>query len=299
MGAGAIGEDNYGLNLSADDDADQESENEDCSLPELSMDQLLGSSGSLGSLRCFLGRRRLEPLPEEDSPGSGKHQVGWWWQRFQTTSKSSVGANAEERDRVFVKLNQEDEEFRRKIVDLHRKLSDVDADVSYAETAGLPNSRSSREAERLKELEAVARRAEETNSRNAEEMNAERRREAMRREDSAEASDRRKYRSRRQADQLRRSRRFEEEYDDQNGSPSSETNFLNRLRLKRRSMKLLSFLSGKAADRSQEERAARLLRMYMPEKGGARSTQNTISIHHTSRDRRFWKLRNRRRTSSA
>ncbi|XP_025073110.1 uncharacterized protein LOC105423144 [Pogonomyrmex barbatus] len=77
--AGTIGEDNYGLNLSAEDDADQESENEDCSLPELSMDQLLGGSGSLGSLRCFLGRRRLEPLPEEeDSPGSGKHQVGWW-----------------------------------------------------------------------------------------------------------------------------------------------------------------------------------------------------------------------------
>lgn len=73
------GEDNYGLNLSAEDDVDQESENEDCSLPELSMDQLLGGSGSLGSLRCFLGRRRLEPLPEEeDSPGSGKHQVGWW-----------------------------------------------------------------------------------------------------------------------------------------------------------------------------------------------------------------------------
>lgn len=185
---------------------------------------------------------------------------------------------------------------------MHRKLSDVDADVGYAapETAGSPNSRSSKEAERLRELEAVARRAEETNSRNVEEMNAERRREAMRREDSAEPSDRRRYRSRR-SDQLRRSRRFEEEFDDQNGSPSStgETNFLNRLRLKRRSMKLLSFLSGKAADRSQEERAARLLRMYMPEKSGARSTQNTISIHHTSRDRRFWKLRNRRRTSSA
>lgn len=66
------------MNLSVDDDADQESENEDCGLPELNMDQLLGS-GSLGSLRCFLGRRRLEPLPEEeDSPGSGKDQVGWW-----------------------------------------------------------------------------------------------------------------------------------------------------------------------------------------------------------------------------
>ncbi|KYN06675.1 hypothetical protein ALC62_02333 [Cyphomyrmex costatus] len=278
MGAGAIGEDNYGLNLSAEDDVDQESENEDCSLPELSMDQLLGSSGSLGSLRCFLGRRRLEPLPEEeDSPGSGKHQ----------------------RDRVFAKLNQEDEEFRRKIVDLHRKLSDVDA---ASEMVGSPNSKSSKEAERLKELEAVARRAEETNSRNVEEMNAEKRREEMRRADSAEANDKRRHRSKR-TDQLRRSKRFEEDFDDQNerASPSStgETNFLNRLRLKRRSMKLLSFLSGKAADRSQEERAARLLRMYMPEKGGARSTQNTISIHHTSRDRRFWKLRNRRRTSSA
>lgn len=206
----------------------------------------------------------------------------------------------DERDRVFAKLNQEDEEFRRKIVDLHRKLSDVDADAGFATpgTAGSPDSRSFKEAERLRELEAVARRAEETNSRNAEE-----RREAMRREDSAETSDRRRNRSRRQAEQLRRSRRFEEEFDDQSGraSPSStsETNFLNRLRLKRRSMKLLSFLSGKAADRSQEERAARLLRMYMPEKSGTRSTQNTISIHHTSRDRRFWKLRNRRRTSSA
>ncbi|XP_076228035.1 protostome-specific GEF isoform X1 [Nomia melanderi] len=76
--AAGSGEDNYGLNLSTEDDADQESENEDCSLPELNMDQLLGS-GSLSSLRCFLGRRRLEPLPEEeDSPGSGKDQVGWW-----------------------------------------------------------------------------------------------------------------------------------------------------------------------------------------------------------------------------
>lgn len=171
------------------------------------------------------------------------------------------------------------------------------------EATGSPGSRSFREAERLRELEAVARRAEETNSRNAEEMNAERRREAMQKEDFAEASDKRRQRSKRQIEQLRRSKRFEEDFDDQNGTMSSsssgETNFLNRLRLKRRSMKLLSFLSGKAADRSQEERAARLLRMYMPDKGGSRTAQNTISIHHTSRDRRFWKLRNRRRTSSA
>ncbi|XP_067215148.1 uncharacterized protein C05D11.13-like [Linepithema humile] len=182
-------------------------------------------------------------------------------------------------------------------------LSDVDADANaQSEATGSPSSRSFREAERLRELEAVARRAEETSSRNAEKMNAERRREIMQREDSEETSERRGHRNRRRFE-LRRSRRFDEDSDDQNGRASppstSETNFLNRLRLKRRSMKLLSFLSGKAADRSQEERAARLLRMYMPDKSGARTAQNTISIHHTSRDRRFWKLRNRRRTSSA
>lgn len=140
--------------------------------------------------------------------------------------------------------------------------------------------------ERLRELESVARRAEETSSRNAEKMNAERRREVLASVDGS--ADKRRHR---RQDLQRRSRRLEEEIDEQSGA--SETNFLNRLRIKRRSMKLLSFLSGKAADRSQEERAARLLRMYMP---GTRG-QNTISIHHTSRDRRFWKLRSRRRTA--
>lgn len=207
---------------------------------------------------------------------------------------------------MFAKLSQEDEEFRRKIVDLHRKLSDVDADNmgDGSDATGSPSCRGFSETERLsRELEAVARRAEETSSRNAAEaaMNAVRKRERMidgRREDSGDDET-----SGRPMERLRlRSRRTEEDYDDQTTGPSSasETNFLNRLRLKRRSLKLLSFLSGRASDRSQEERAARLLRMYMPDqKSGSRTTQNTISIHHTSRDRRFWKLRNRRRTSSA
>ncbi|XP_033176569.1 uncharacterized protein LOC100749680 isoform X2 [Bombus impatiens] len=81
IGSGNVvtfGEDNYGLNLSVEEEVDQESENDDCNLSELNMDQLLGS-GSLSSLRCFLGRQRLEPLPEEeDSSGSAKDQVGWW-----------------------------------------------------------------------------------------------------------------------------------------------------------------------------------------------------------------------------
>ncbi|XP_025602970.2 uncharacterized protein LOC105691992 isoform X2 [Athalia rosae] len=73
----ASGEDNYGLNLNMDDDQDLESEGRD-GIPSISMDQLL-AGGSVSSLRCFIARRRLEPLlEEEDSPGSGKQQVGWW-----------------------------------------------------------------------------------------------------------------------------------------------------------------------------------------------------------------------------
>lgn len=183
-------------------------------------------------------------------------------------------------------------------MNLHRKLSDVE-DTCVADGA-------SKEAERLRELESVARRAEETReSRNAEAMRSEgylgpelgdTRRGRYGRRGDAQQEQRRK----RMELFQRKTSRLEEESDDQNdSSPSrtSEKNFLNRLRIKRRSMKLLSFLSGKAADRSQEERAARLLRMYMPEKGS--KAQNTISIHHTSRDRRFWKLRSRRRTNSS
>lgn len=190
-------------------------------------------------------------------------------------------------------------------------MDDVGCGDASAGSPAADSRASSKEAERLRELESVARRAEETSSRNAEKMNAERRREVLLQKEASSASGetsdtKKKHRNRRQSDLYflhRRSRRLEEEGDDQNGaSPSGagsgETNFLNRLRIKRRSMKLLSFLSGKAADKSQEERAARLLRMYMPERG-VRGSQNTISIHHTSRDRRFWKLRSRRRTSSA
>lgn len=46
------------------------------------MEQIIGNSciGNTGnSLKNFLNRRRLEPLPEEDdSSGSDKVQVGWW-----------------------------------------------------------------------------------------------------------------------------------------------------------------------------------------------------------------------------
>ncbi|XP_033227024.1 uncharacterized protein LOC117179394 [Belonocnema kinseyi] len=72
---GLFGEDSFGLK---NEDPDADSDNEECDIPELNMDQLLGST-SMGSLKNFLGRRRLEPLPEEeDSSGSGKNQVGWW-----------------------------------------------------------------------------------------------------------------------------------------------------------------------------------------------------------------------------
>lgn len=192
-------------------------------------------------------------------------------------------------------------------MNLHRKLSDVEDTC----TTEVTSSDIAKEAERLKELESVARRAEETReNRNAERIEAEQaEREGYLSAELGDARDRRY--SRRGETQHERRRRMElfgiqrktgkldEDSEDQNDtSPSrTEKNFLYRLRIKRRSMKLFSFLSGKAADRSQEERAARLLRMYMPEKGS--KAQNTISIHHTSRDRRFWKLRSRRRTNSS
>lgn len=222
-----FGEDNYGLNLSVDDDADQESENEDCNLSELNMDQLLGS-GSLSSLRCFLGRQRLEPLPEEeDTSGSAKDQVGWWWQRFQSATSKNVGSSSDgnERDRIFARLSQEDEEFRRKIVNLHRKLSDVE-DTCTNETSD--SLKISKEAERLKELESVARRAEETReNRDAEQAN---KREGYL---STELGDTRSRRYRRNDTQherrkrmeffRRKSNKLEEDSDDQNDNSPSRT----------------------------------------------------------------------------
>ncbi|XP_066594819.1 uncharacterized protein PsGEF [Prorops nasuta] len=81
---GISGGDNYGLSISVDDGQEDDGESDDWglekkSLPELNMEQLL-IGGSLGSQRCFLSRRRLAPLPEEEvSPGSGgRNQVGWW-----------------------------------------------------------------------------------------------------------------------------------------------------------------------------------------------------------------------------
>lgn len=229
---------------------------------------------------------------------------------MQPATSKNVSSNIDvtERDRIFAKLSQEDEEFRRKIVDLHRKLSDVDEGPKKLEMASQDSSKTSKEVERLKELESVALRAEESNNRNAEKISFERlQKEAYAAIGVAEPSDKCRYRMldtqhdrRKQIESMqRKSNKLGEESSGRNSgspTPTSETNFLNRLRIKRRSLKLLSFLSGKAYDRSQEERATRLLKMYMPEKGT--KTQNTICIHHTSRDRRFWKLRSRRRSSS-
>ena len=161
--------------------------------------------------------------------------------------------------------------------------------------------------ERLQELEMVAKRAEETFTRNSIEVARERFRESHS-ESLPETSDRRRQKrlnvehgKNRYLEFLRRrSEKVEGESDEresEDGSRSSESTFLNRLRIRRCSVKLLSFLSGKTGDKAQEERANRLLQMYAPDKGSR--GPNTISIHHSSRDRRFWKLRNRRRSSSA
>lgn len=138
--------------------------------------------------------------------------------------------------------------------------------------------RSDNKIERLRELEMVAKRAEETFDKNS--IERERFRES-------------------QSDTITKQLRFvdQDDSDEKEIEDTSGLTFLNRLRIRRRSVKLLSFLSGKTCDKAQEERANRLLKMYSSDKGS--KGPNTISIHHTSRDRRFWRLRNRRRSSSA
>lgn len=204
----------------------------------------------------------------------------------------------DERERAnFAKLTREDEEFRKKILDLHRKLSDVDE--GYRRSPDRKN-RPGPELERLRELESVARRAEENFERNSlefavaehkERVNALRVREILKRD---EESGRRK----RQDVEIGRKRYAEMWKGSEEREPKvnfEETNFLKRLRMRKRG--LLSFLGGRSSELSQEERVSRIMTMYFAEKEA--KSQNTISIQHTSRDRRFWKLRNRRKSSSA
>lgn len=212
---------------------------------------------------------------------------------------SSGDDETKNRDRIFAKLSQEDDEFRKKILDLHKKLLDVDGDsvnnipvkksekrVTLVETAP-PKPL---DAGRI--LKPALKNSIVNSSDEAESISRMLDRRRLKRMDLDH--ERKKH-----LEQLRRrSERIDEvsedDEDEQITVRPNETTFLNRLRIRRRSIKLLSFLSGKSADKSHEERASRLLKMYMPEK--CTKGQNTISIHHhTSRSRRFWKLRSRRK----
>ena len=264
------------------------------------------------------------------------------------TSRKLDEDGQHDRDKIYAKLGQEDDDFRRKILDLHRKLSDVDEDSanvvaanerqsssrissplktqkSYDTVPESPEIRNksadskeaknlSRQADATKELELLARRNERMSSSGDSSLDKELEPDPSRKyvTERRPSTEKRRLRKldlelerRRHFEQLRRkSERLEdvteEGSDESSGGGQRETSILTRLRIRRRSVKLLGFLSGKSADRSQEERAARLLKMYMPEKSGANNKgQNTISIHHNSRDRRFWKLRSRRKSNSA
>lgn len=299
-----------------DDDQELESEGRD-GIPAISMEQLLAGSSSVSSLRCFIARRRLEPLlEEEDSPGSGKQQVGWWWQRLKSDSgiqvlqtidssgKSNTAA-ATERELNFAKLSREDVEFKKKILDLHRKLSHVDDGRANSGSPSKNNDHPN--YERMEAISTTLKANSVTKSNPEDDF----------REDASQdstpkltvgVSDQQtcdKSRASFMGNSINSAKlenptsaRVDPHSNSDKREPGpSEMSLLNHSMIRRRSMKLLSFLSGKSSDRSQEERAAKLLKMYMPVE--KETKQNTISIHHTSRDRRFWKLRNRRRSSSA
>ena len=176
---------------------------------------------------------------------------------------------------MFSTLNKkEDEDFQKKILDLHRKLSDVDEQSLVSVSMNSDSKKAYDELERLKELELVVKCAEETF-------------EAEASNNTPDETD----------DRARLIRKKRVEFQDLADSASSNTTLLSRFRNCKKNMKLLSFLSTKSNEKSSDERTARLLKIYMSDKA-SRPGQNTISIHHTSRDRRFWKLRTRRRSSS-
>lgn len=168
-------------------------------------------------------------------------------------------------------MAHEDDTFRRKIIEVHKKLSDVDEESRFTESQ-----------------ESSAYDEATTNRREHRDMvpgrsSVEHERLRQRRLDA-------EYERRRQLS------RNEESSEEEASGSSGERNFLSRFRIKRRSSRILSFFSGKSSmDKQQDERTTRLLKGYTPDKSA--KSQNTISIH-TSRDRRFWKLRNRRRSSS-
>lgn len=198
---------------------------------------------------------------------------------MQTVDSSQESAS--ERELNFAKLSQEDVEFKRKILDLHRKLSHVD------DGRGSSGSPSKNQDSNYERLEAISTTIKSSVTQNEVEQNLE----TNSNESRSEKQSLKEYQSQNQSEsELENPRKADER--------NTEANFGNHWMIRRRSMKLLSFLSGRSSDRSQEERAAKLLKMYMPVEKETRP-QNTISIHHTSRDRRFWKLRSRRRSSSA
>lgn len=184
-----------------------------------------------------------------------------------------------------MKLSHEDEQFRQKILDLHRKLSDVACDEeSLAKAAVAAAQEGNLTPRRLRELEMVVKRAEEKFERNAKQLEHD--------EDKA------------------RKLQKKVEFDDaaKLAVENSDSNF--RLRLRKRGVKLLGFLgASKSQDGEARVHEARLVRMCSvpetnivssPSRFLARNSSgpNTISVQHSSRDRRFWRLRNRRRSSS-
>lgn len=202
---------------------------------------------------------------------------------------------SQDRTKIFDQLSQEDEDFRRKILDLHRKLSDVDEDSVQAASPDRMNDKRVTLLDGAKIIIPSMRTPFSGCSSEEGEPTyriLERRR--LRRMDLEH--ERRKHFEALRSRSERIDEVSEEDADEPVSTSPQETTFLNRLRIRRRSMKLLSFLSGKSRDKTQEERASKFLKIYMADCGKG---PNTISIHHTSRDRRFWKLRSKRRASSS
>lgn len=258
----------------------------------------MGNS-SMSSLHCFLSRKRLEPLPEEDdTSGNSKNQVGWWWQRLQPAASNKIDEEGQRRDEKFEKLSHDDELFRMKMLEIHRKLSDVDDDDIEKTIKSVNNENILNNNNDNKLLDSQLKTTFIGNSRDENQL-------------SMRMLERRRLRKmdldverRRHLEELRkRAERIdevsEEDQDDIETESPQENTFLKNLWTRRRGIKILSLLSHKKTNdaKSNEERTSQLMKIYVPDKCG--KGKNTISIDNSTRNKKFWKIRTRRSSSSS
>lgn len=97
----------------------------------------------------------------------------------------------------------------------------------------------------------------------------------------------------------------EEDQDELETESPQENKFLKNLWTRRRGIKILNLLTTKKTNdttttttKLNDDKTSQLMKMYVPDNKCGKGA-NTISIDNTTRNKKFWKLRTRRNSSSS